>query len=382
MKLRTLGVALLLVTAVARPAVAQRYSARRTGDVVRLEDATSGTVVSMAPGVGNMAFEMNVRGTNVLWWPFSSVEDFKAKPAMSGIPFLGPWANRLDEQAFYANGVRYPFDMALGNVRGAIPIHGFLTTNPHWQLIEARADAASAWATSRLEFYRQPAWMKQFPFAHTIDMTYRLQNGVLEVVTLIRNMAAEPMPVAIGFHPYFRLADSPRDEWTVSVGARTRWLLASNKVPTGVDAADRAAVSGSASGRAARLRSRRRVFGSDSGCIRPRGDVGQRQGAEARRRVRRTLAIGRRLGAEAHRPGPGSKLHLLRADGGDYQRDEHGPEGPLPRTSEHPAWRDLAGKLLDPPERILRGTKGQRQKAKGKGSGPSCPLPFALCPLL
>jgi aldose 1-epimerase len=233
MNLRTLGVALLLVTAVARPAVAQRYSARRTGDVVRLEDATSGTVVSMAPGVGNMAFEMTVHGTNVLWWPYTNVEDFKAKPAMSGIPFLGPWANRLDEQAFYANGVRYPFDMALGNVRGAIPIHGFLTTNPSWQLIEAKADAASAWATSRLEFYKQPAWMKQFPFAHTIDMTYRLQNGVLQVTTAIRNVSADPMPVAIGFHPYFRLSDAPRDEWTVSVGARTRWLLAPNKVPTG-----------------------------------------------------------------------------------------------------------------------------------------------------
>ena len=138
MKLRTLGVALLLMTAVARPAVAQRYSARPTGDVVRLEDATSGIVVSIVPGVGNMAFEMNVKGTNVLWWPFSSVEDFKARPAMSGIPFLGPWANRLDEQAFYANGVRYPFDMALGNVRGAIPIHGFLTTNPHWQVSRPR----------------------------------------------------------------------------------------------------------------------------------------------------------------------------------------------------------------------------------------------------
>ena len=46
--------------------------------------------------------------------------------------------------------------MALGNVRGAIPIHGFLTTNPHWQLVEAKADASSAWVTSRLEFY-QPA---------------------------------------------------------------------------------------------------------------------------------------------------------------------------------------------------------------------------------
>ena len=37
-----------------------------------------------------------------------------------------------------------------------------------------------------------------------------------------------------GFHPYFQLTDSPRDEWTVSIGARTRWLLAPTKVPTGV----------------------------------------------------------------------------------------------------------------------------------------------------
>ena len=86
------------------------------------------TVVSIMPSVGNIAFEMSVKGQNVLRLPYASIDDFKAKPAMSGIPFLGPWANRLDEQAFYANGKRYAFDMALGNVRGAIPIHGFLTT--------------------------------------------------------------------------------------------------------------------------------------------------------------------------------------------------------------------------------------------------------------
>jgi aldose 1-epimerase len=232
--LKMLGVALLLITAVAAPAAARRYSAARAGDIVRLEDFTGRTVVSIVPGSGNMAFEMKVNGTNLLWWPFSTVEEFKARPVMSGIPFLGPWANRLDEQAFYANGVRYPFDMALGNVRGAIPIHGFLTTSPNWQVIELKADAASAWVTSRLEFFRQPSSMKQFPFAHTIDMTYRLQDGVLEVHTMIRNLSADPMPVAIGFHPYFRLADSPRDEWSVSVAARTHWLLAANKVPTGV----------------------------------------------------------------------------------------------------------------------------------------------------
>jgi aldose 1-epimerase len=75
--------------------------------------------------------------------------------------------------------------------------------------------------------------MKQFPFAHTIAITHRLRNGVLEVATAIHNMSAEPMLVAIGFHPYFQLTDSPRDEWTASVGARTRWLLAPTKIPTG-----------------------------------------------------------------------------------------------------------------------------------------------------
>src|SRR5499427_5037992 len=64
-------------------------------------------------------------------------------------------------------------------------------------------------------------------------MTHRLKDGVLEVTTTIQNMAAEPMPVAIGFHPYFRLSDSTRDEWTVSVGARTHWRLSSTKIPTG-----------------------------------------------------------------------------------------------------------------------------------------------------
>ena len=134
---------------------------------------------------------------------------------------------------------------SLGNVRGAIPIHGLVTTTNQWQVVEVKSDGKSAWVTSRLEFYKNPAWMKQFPFAHTIDMTYRLQDGVLQVTTKIANLSTDPMPVAIGFHPYFQLTDSKREDWTVSVGARSQWLLAPNKVPTGETRADREAVPGS-----------------------------------------------------------------------------------------------------------------------------------------
>jgi aldose 1-epimerase len=233
MRLAPTLVALALSAVTAIPVSAQQYSARRSGDVVQLEDAKHHTVVSIIPSVGNIAFEMKVNGTNVLRWPYASVDEFKARPALSAIPFLSPWANRLDEQGFYANGKHYAFDMELGNVRGAIPIHGFLSTTNQWELVEARADSKSAWVTARLAFYKQPMWMKQFPFAHTVEMTHRLRDGVLQVQTAITNMAAEPMPVAIGFHPYFRLTDSPREEWSITVPAKTRWLLAPPGIPTG-----------------------------------------------------------------------------------------------------------------------------------------------------
>jgi len=219
--------------AMAAPAAAQRYAAVQDGEIVRLTDRTTDTVVSIMPSVGNIAFEMRVKGHNVLRYPHASVADFKARPGMTGVPFMGPWANRLDEQAFYANGTRYAFDMSLGNVRGQVPIHGFITTTSEWQVKVLSSTDTAASVTSRLEFFRQPTWMKQWPFAHTIEMTYRLADGVLEVATTIENLSATPMPVAIGFHPYFQLTDSPRDEWAISVGARTRWMLDSNKVPTG-----------------------------------------------------------------------------------------------------------------------------------------------------
>jgi len=222
-----------LVCLTTLPATAQRYAARREGDIVQLTDTATETRVSVAPGIGNIAYRMTVKGHDVLRWPHADMAAFKANPNQTGIPFMAPWINRLDEQAFYANGKRYAFDIGLGNIRGAIPIHGFVTTTSEWRVVSVDAGRTGAAVTSRLEFSRQPSWMKQWPFAHTIEMTYRLTNGTLEVETAITNLSAEPMPISVGFHPYFQLTDSPRDEWTISVGARTHLKLTPNRLPTG-----------------------------------------------------------------------------------------------------------------------------------------------------
>ena len=214
------------------PALAQ-YSARQDGEIVHLEDSAHQVRVSIAPSVGNVAFEMRVKGENVLRFPYADIAQFRSHPALNGIPLLAPWANRLDEQAFYANGKKYIFNMDLGNVHGVHPIHGFLSFNDQWKLVELKADHNAAWVTSRLDFYREPTWMAQFPFAHTIEMTYRLSAGVLEVNLKLHNLSSEPMPVSIGFHPYYRLTDSPREDWIVSIGAKEQWVLNSDKIPTG-----------------------------------------------------------------------------------------------------------------------------------------------------
>ena len=348
--------ALAWLVSIGAACAAEPYSARRTGDVVRLEDVASQTVVSIASAVGNNAFEMKVKGQNVLRWPFESVDAFKAAPRLSGIPFLGPWANRLDEQAFYANGRRYAFDMDLGNVRGAIPIHGFLATTDLWQVVEVKADGRAAWVTSRLEFFRQPQWMKQFPFAHTIQITYRLADGVLQVATRIENLSAEPMPLAIGFHPYFQLTDSPRDEWRLSVGARTEWVLASNKIPTGETRPIEQLFPNPNDIALTQLRPRPRVRRSRAGRLGPcRDDHGGKAAAD-RSGDGPTLSCGGDLRAQGHGREQ-RRLRVLRADGGHHRRPQPRAQGAVPGAAEHSARAGVAGELLGEADWILSSQK-------------------------
>jgi aldose 1-epimerase len=119
--LKPFAITAMFIMAVTPRASAQQYAARHTGDLVQLEDTKNKTVVSIKPSSGNLTTEMKVNGQDVL--------------GSQGIPVLAPWANRLDEQAFWANGKRYAFDMELGNVTGAVPIHGFLQRTDQWQVV-------------------------------------------------------------------------------------------------------------------------------------------------------------------------------------------------------------------------------------------------------
>jgi aldose 1-epimerase len=221
-------------------ALAQNYTAEKTTDrgvdIVRLADKAAGVEVSIAPSIGNRAYEMKVHGGNILYLGAEDVGKLKTRPGLSGIPFLAPWANRMADGGFWANGKKYTFNAELGTARVAqtgIAMHGMLSTTPLWEVTEVKADGKAAWVTSRLEFWKYPDLMANWPFAHEYEMTYRLSGGELEVITTVVNRSVAPMPLALGFHPYYNLPGVPRDQAVAHIPAKTAVLTDSRTVATG-----------------------------------------------------------------------------------------------------------------------------------------------------
>ena len=227
----------VLLLALPIMASAQNYKAEQLTDhgveIIRLTDVSHGVEVSMLPSIGNRAYEMKVNGKNILYFPSADIGEFSQRPRLSGIPFLAPWADLLDEPGFWANGKHYRFNMDLGNVRGEMPSHGLLVNSPLWKVTEIAADAHSARVTSKLEFWRDPDLMAQWPFAHEYEMSYILADGVLEVRTTVTNLSAEAMPLVLGYHPYFQIPGIPRDEWLAHIPARVHVIPGERNIPTG-----------------------------------------------------------------------------------------------------------------------------------------------------
>lgn len=218
-----------------------QYRAAQTREdghaVVALSELDSGSEVLVAPGFGANAYDFHVGGKQVFFRPAGArLADLIARPRLVANPLLSPWANRIEGLHYKANGKQYLLNDKLGNLRldaNKNPIHGLVTFTNLWQVKEVSSQRDHALVRMQLDFTRQPDWLAQFPFPHRIDLTYRLTAGTLEVMTSIENLASEPMPLAIGFHPYFQLTDAVRDDWEITIPARDLLVLSPTLIPTG-----------------------------------------------------------------------------------------------------------------------------------------------------
>jgi aldose 1-epimerase len=202
-------------------------------EVVRLRDSVNGVDVSVMPAFGNAAVAMKIHGKDILYFP--SIEESQGERKMGGIPILAPWANRLDHSGFWAGGQEHVLRTDTGNLKldsNGLPIHGLLWKQK-WDVSRIVADETSASATSLFDFSKHPDLMAQWPFAHEYEMTYRLADGVLETRITVTNHSVDPMPLSLGFHPFIRIPEVPRDQWKATIPARLHVVTDTRLIPTG-----------------------------------------------------------------------------------------------------------------------------------------------------
>jgi len=189
------------------------------------------------PDIGNWGYSFTVNGRDVLLPPDSVEQYIKDRSLGRGNPIMAPFANRIDRDHYFFNGKKYLLNGDLGNFLRTpstdYPIHGLLAYDERWQVVDTSfSDFSGASVTSRIEFYRYPDLMAQFPFAHVHEVQYRLKGGKLDCTTRITNLGKSEMPVHFGYHPYF-VPGGPREEWSLHVAAGSHWVTAPDLIPTG-----------------------------------------------------------------------------------------------------------------------------------------------------
>ncbi|MBV9683420.1 MAG: aldose 1-epimerase [Solirubrobacterales bacterium] len=199
-----------------------------------LSDAGADLHCTWVPGAGMLGASL-VQGGEELLWQGAGVRAYARERKFMGIPFLHPWANRLDGFEYEARGHHVVLDprspQLLLDDHG-LPIHGVLTGSRRWVVQEVTADGDRARLVSSLDFDR-PELLEAFPFPHRVELAVEVSGGAVQVRTTLTATGSEPVPVAFGFHPYFRLPGLPRARWEVLFPVHERLPLDPLMVPTG-----------------------------------------------------------------------------------------------------------------------------------------------------
>jgi len=184
------------------------------------------------PGLGLLGTSLRHRGEELLALP-GGVEGYRAGH-VTGLPILAPWANRLPAWRYRAAGVEVDLEgLDLHTDPAGLPIHGTLVAQPGWRLERLAAEADRAVLEAGFDNGARPELLAAFPFPHRLTVTATLQGASLAVATTLAATGERPVPVAFGWHPYFRLPGAPRAAWRLLLPARTHLELDDRGLPTG-----------------------------------------------------------------------------------------------------------------------------------------------------
>ncbi len=197
---------------------------------VTAQSADGTTAASFVPEANMVCSSLLVGGSERLSQR-RGLEAYAEQGSTMGVPLLLPWANRLGRRSFRVAGrqVSLPHDPARVHEDGdGTPLHGLTPSLMRWSEVSIEPAGVSAhlrWTSAEL--------LELFPFAHELSYVAELAPNALTVTLTVRADHGDPVPVAFGFHPYLRLGDSARAEWTIELPPCRQLELDERMLPTG-----------------------------------------------------------------------------------------------------------------------------------------------------
>jgi aldose 1-epimerase len=197
-----------------------------------LRNSSSPLRVILHPNLGNFISQIDFRGREVLYSPRYS-GSLQVGENLEGIPFLFPFANRIERDSIpIASGEwTIPQNAPYFRDKNGLPMHGFLSYWEGWEVQLIRNGVLQSSYESSFQFGdKEKAW---FPFELGLEMDITLEENELIFSVQVQNRSAEPMPLSLGFHPYFWVPEEVKPLSKVFTNARKYYQSNEKLLPTG-----------------------------------------------------------------------------------------------------------------------------------------------------
>lgn len=163
-----------------------------------------GDLLVVAPARGGMITHWVVQGEERLFLDDASFADL-TKNVRGGNPVLFPSPGPLADGAF-----------RWGGREGRMPQHGLARQRP-WTVVDRSKNAVT------VELRSDDATRAAFPWDFTVRIRYVLEGSSVRIEQHYQNDSDAPMPLAAGFHPYFRVPEALKSEARIATPATRAW---------------------------------------------------------------------------------------------------------------------------------------------------------------
>ena len=205
-------------------------SVENSNTLIWLSDNNHSTSVTIIPEAGALLHEFNIP---VDGQPFNIIENYATdRPVKEQVPHyfrsakLSPWPCRLADGRYEHNGKTYQIERMFTD---GTALHGLLF-DQEFRVVDLTANNEFASVELAHDYKGYDAG---YPFPYKCTVKYVLHpRNVLKVTTTLTNTGDQTIPIADGWHPYFKLGGKV-DDWDLFIDAAAKVEFDDRLIPTG-----------------------------------------------------------------------------------------------------------------------------------------------------